>query len=321
MNRVIGALLGAAAVAAAFAVQAQGPDGPHRVGILIPATTPDLEVFRVAMKQLGHTEGVNLTLDVRIAGERLDRLSAMAGEIVKASPDVILAVNTPGTKAAMAATRTIPIVMVAVGDPVGSGFVGSFARPDRNATGVTNLCGELAGKRLELFKEALPKARRIAVMFNSRDPITQPQVRDVERMAPSLGIEARLFPVRADADVDSGFDALRKWRADGILWLCGQQRLLALRSMAHAARHRVPVMVFQSSELPDGGLMSYAAENTALFRRAAAYVDKILKGAKVSDLPVEQPTKFELVFNKKVAEALGLAIPQSILLRADRVIQ
>lgn len=301
-------------------LQAQPSARMHRVGVLVPATTPNVEVFRAALKELGYAEGVNIVIDLRVAGDRLEMLSTMAGEIVKASPDVIVAVNTPGTSAAMAATKSIPIVMVAVGDPVGSGFVRSLARPEGNVTGVTNLCGELAGKRLAIFKETLPKARRIAVMYNAADPITQPQVRDAERTAPSLGVELRIFPVRTGGEVDSSFDALLKWRVEGIMWLCGQHRDLTRRVLPHAAKHRVPVMVSASDEL-QGGLISYSTDNSDLFRRAATYVDKILKGAKVSNLPVEQPTKFELMLDLKVAAALGVAVPQSILLRADKLIK
>jgi putative ABC transport system substrate-binding protein len=302
-------------------LQAQQPAGMHRVGVLFPAPNVAWEAFPQTLKELGYTEGVNLVLDVKTAGARLDLLPALAAEMVKASPRVIVAVNTPGTAAAMAATRTIPIVMVAVGDPIASGFASNLARPDRNATGVSNLCGELAGKRLSLFKEALPRAQRIAVMLNPADPITAQQVKDVERTAPTLGVEIRVLPVRGDAEVDTAFAHMQKWRPDGIFWLCGQQVPLTLRTLSNASRHRIPVMVAQTGEVPAGGLMAYATDTGDLYRRAAIYVDKILKGASVRDLPVEQPTKFDLVINKKIAASLGLVIPPSILLRADRVIE
>ena len=302
-------------------MHAQPAPGKHRVGVLVPAATPDLAEFGKALRQLGYVEGGNLVLDKKIAGDRLDKLSAMATEIVERSPEVILAVNTPGTKAAMAATKTIPIVMVAVGDPVATGFVSSLARPDKNVTGFTNLCGELAGKRLALFRNALGGATRIAVMFNSADPITVPQVRDIESSKSTLGVETRMLPVRSRADVDSALPEMLKWRAEGVLWLCGQQRALTRYMLPLATRHHLPVMVYQALELPGGGLISYSTDNADLFRQSAAYVDKILKGAKISELPVEQPTKFELVINLKVAAALGLTIPQSVLVRADRLIQ
>lgn len=318
MRRSLAFALACAVLLAAPGALAQKP---QRVGVLVGAVTPQVEVFRDTLKKLGYTEGSNVVLDVRVAADRLDKLSAMASEIVKASPDVILAVNTPGTEAAMAATRTIPIVMVAVGDPIGSGFVSSLARPDKNVTGMSNLCGELAGKRLALFKDALPGAKRFAVIFNSGDPITAPQLRDVERTAPALGVEARIFAVRTRQEVDASLAAMLDWKADGIVWLCGQQRALTRYMLPMAAKHRLPVMVALGLEVPGGGLISYAADTAELYRRAAAYVDKILKGARVGDLPVEQPTKFELVVNLKVAAALGITVPQSVLVRADSVVQ
>ena len=314
-------LLALALVLFSCAAFAQPAGKARRVGVLVPAANPDIEVFRDSLRKLGYTEGANLVLDLRVAGERLDRLTAMAADIVKASPEVIVAVNTPGVQAAMAATRTIPIVMVAVGDPVATGFVSNLARPDRNATGVTNLCGELAGKRLAVFKSALPGARRFAIMFNSGDAITAPQVRDAERTAPSLGVELRAFPVRNNKEVDAGFEAILKWKADGVMWLCGQQRSLTRHMLPLAAKNRLPVMVATGADVSLGGLISYAADITEVFRRGAVYVDKILKGARVGDLPVEQPTKFELIVNLKAAKALGVSIPGAVMLQADRVIE
>jgi putative ABC transport system substrate-binding protein len=300
---------------------AQSPGKPYRVGVLTPAIFPEFKVFKESLAKLGYSEGTNVVLDVRNAGDRLEQLAAMAAAIVKASPDVILAVNTPGVQAAMAATKTIPIVMVAVGDPVATGFVSNLARPDKNATGLTNLCGSLAGKRLAMFKSALPGAKRFAVIFNASDPITAPQVKDAERSAPTLGVEVRAFPVRSKEEVAASFGPMMKWKPDGIMWLCGQQRTLTQHMLPEAARHRLPVMVTLAVEVPLGGLISYGTENAELYRRAAVYVDKILKGAKVADLPVEQPTKFELVVNLKAAKALGVSIPQPVILQADRVIE
>ena len=320
-RRQIVVALGAMAIAAALAANAQQPDKVRRVGVLIPPATWESDAFRMALKERGYTEGVNLVLDVRTAGGRLERLPALASELVSASPELIVAANTPGVAAAIAATRTIPIVMVGVGDPLATGFVSSLARPERNVTGVSNMCGELGGKRLALLKETLPRARRIAVMLNPADPITALQVQDVERTAPSLGIEVRAFPVRTNVEVDSVFGPMLKWRPDGVLWLCGQQGAPLLHMIPLASRHRLPVMVYQRAEVQAGGLMSYSTDSPDLYRRAAIYVDKLLQGAKVSELPVEQPTKFELVINLKTAKALGLTIPPSILVRADRVIE
>ena len=319
-NGIVYILIAGSMTFAQFAL-AQQADKVRRVGVLIPPATWPSDAFRKALRERGYTEGVNLVLDVRTASGKLERLPALASELVSASPEVIVAVNTPGAAAAIAATQAIPIVMVAVGDPIATGFVSSLARPERNVTGMSNMCGELAGKKLALLKETLPRARRIAVMLNPADPITAPQIQDVERTAPSLGIAVRAFPVRTTVEMDTEFGLMLKWRPDGVLWLCGQHVALVLHMIPLASRHRLPVMVVLSGEARAGGLMSYSADNADLFRRAAIYVDKILKGAKVSELPVEQPTMFELVINLKTARALGIKIPQSILVRADRVIE
>ena len=319
-NGIVYILIAGSMTFAQFAL-AQQADKVRRVGVLIPPATWPSDAFRKALRERGYTEGVNLVLDVRTASGKLERLPMLASELVSASPEVIVAVNTPGAAAAIAATQAIPIVMVAVGDPISTGFVSSLARPERNVTGMSNMCGELAGKKLALLKETLPRARRIAVMLNPADPITAPQIQDVERTAPSLGIAVRAFPVRTTVEMDTEFGLMLKWRPDGVLWLCGQQGALLLHMIPLASRHRLPVMVVLSAEARAGGLMSYSADNADLYRRAAMYVDKILKGAKVSELPVEQPTMFELVINLKTARALGIKIPQSILVRADRVIE
>ena len=321
MTNGIASVLIAGCMTVTLFAQAQQPDKVRRVGVLIPPATWESDAFRKALRERGYTEGVNLVLDVRSAAGRLELLPTLASELVSAAPEVIVAANTPGVAAAIAATRTIPIVMVAVGDPIASGFVSSLARPERNVTGMSNLCGELGGKRLSLLKEALPRARRIAVMLNPADPITALQVQDVESTARSLGIEVRAFPVRTKVEVDSVFGPMLKWRPDGVFWLCGQQGALLPHMIPLASRHRLPVMVVRSDEVHAGGLMAYSTDNADLYRRAAIYVDKLLKGAKVSELPVEQPTKFELVINLKTAKALGVKIPQSILVRADTVIE
>lgn len=221
----------------------------------------------------------------------------------------------------MAATRTIPIVMAEVGDPVATGFVRNLARPEGNVTGISNLCGELAAKRLSLLKEAVPTARRIAVMLNPGDPITTLQVKDVERAAPSIGVETRLFPARTVAELDSVFELMLAWRPDAAIWLCGQQAVLEQHMVQLTTKHRVPVMPYRGDTVPAGGLMSYAPDRPESMRRVASYVARILKGAKPADLPVEQPTKLELIVNLKTAKALALTIPPSLLLRADVVIR
>jgi len=264
---------------------------------------------------------VNLFIDVRSADGKLDQLPTIASELVRSDVHVILALNTPGTRAAIGATKTVPIVMAEVGDPVATGFVRSLARPGGNVTGVSNMCGELAAKRLSLLREAVPGARRIAVMLNPDDPITAPQVKDAERAAPLLGVEVRFFPVRAPAEVDVAFDGVLAWRANAAMWLCGQQGVLERRSASLTPKHGLPVMSYRSDAIEFGAVLSYAPNREDLIRRAAIYVDKILKGAKPADLPVDQPTRLELVVNLKAARMLGIAIPVSVLLRADRVIE
>jgi putative ABC transport system substrate-binding protein len=205
-------------------VGAQPAGKTHRVGLLMPSTGGwQPKAFRETLRDLGYTEGVNLILDVRSAEGQLDRLSALAMELVRARPDVIVAVNTPGTRAAIAATTTIPIVMAVVGDPVGSGFVSSLTHPGGNVTGVSSLGGDLAGKRLSLLKQAVPAARRIAVMLPD-DPMTALQVRDTERAALSIGIEVRFFPVRTTTELGSVFELMLKWRPDAALWFWGAGR-------------------------------------------------------------------------------------------------
>jgi putative ABC transport system substrate-binding protein len=301
-------------------VGAQPAGKTHRVGLLMPSTGGwQPKAFRETLRDLGYTEGVNLILDVRSAEGQLDRLSALAMELVRARPDVIVAVNTPGTRAAIAATTTIPIVMAVVGDPVGSGFVSSLTHPGGNVTGVSSLGGDLAGKRLSLLKQAVPAARRIAVMLPD-DPMTALQVRDTERAALSIGIEVRFFPVRTTTELGSVFELMLKWRPDAALWFWGQGGMLERRTIELASKSRLPVMHTGSPHVHAGGLMSYFADITELSRRAAYYVDKILKGTKAGDLPVEQATKFELVVNMRTAKALGLTIAPSLLLQADRVL-
>lgn len=326
MGRIASRILVAAAgllLAASFGAAAQTV-ASHRVGVLVPQPLPggwEEKAFRDALRGLGYREGVNLFIDVRSAGGKLDQLPIIASELVRSGAHVIVALNTPGTRAAIGATRTVPIVMAEVGDPVATGFVSNLARPEGNVTGVSNMCGELAAKRLSLLQEAVPGARRIAVMLNPDDPITAPQIKDVERAAPLIGVEVRFFPVRAAAEVDVALEGVLAWRANAAMWLCGQMLALERRSASLTPKHGLPVMSYRSDTIQFGAVLSYAPNREDLIRRAAIYVDKILKGAKPADLPIEQPTKLELIVNLKAARALGIAIPQSVLLRADRIIE
>lgn len=311
-------------LAAPLAVEAQqAGQALQTVGVLTPQRLEQqaaYPTFLETLRLLGYQEGSNLRVLVRSADGKLDRLPALAAELVAARPDVIVALNTPGARAAIEATKQIPIVITSVGDPVGSGFVSNLARPGGNVTGISNMVAELASKRLALMKEAVPQARRIAAMFNPDDPVTVPQLRDAERAAPALKVETRFFPVMAIEDLPGTFKQMLAWRADAALWILGQQHAFQAGSIELAASHRLPLMVGTLRNVEAGGLISYTFDPVELYRRTAVVVDRILKGAKPGDLPVEQPTKFELAINLKTAKALGIAIPLPLLSRADRVV-
>jgi putative ABC transport system substrate-binding protein len=281
---------------------------------------PSWAAFVETLQRLGYHEGGNLRIVLRSAEGKLDRLPTLAAELVSARVDVIVALNTPGTRAAIRATKQIPIVMTEVGDPVGTGFVSNLRRPGGNVTGVSNMVGELAAKRLAVMKEAVPRARRIAALFNPEDPITAPQLRDAERAASVLKVETRFFPVKAIEDLHGTFNQMLAWRADAAVWILGQQHAFQAVSIALAASHRLPLMVATPPNVDAGGFISYTNDLVELYGRTAALVDRIFKGAKPGDLPVEQPTKFELAINVKTAKALGIAIPPPLLSRADRVV-
>lgn len=290
------------------------------VGVLLPnQAPPEFPAFAQQLAKLGWQEGRNLKLVTRDAGGDFSRLPGLAKELVGARPDILVSVFTPPTRAAMAATNTIPIVGF-FGNPVELGFVDSMARPGGNVTGVTNLCGEMAGKRLTLLTEVLPKARRIAVLLNANDPVTQPQVTELERIVPKTSLEVRFYRMKAPDELPGVFQDAVKWRAQAGFWLCGQGAPFMKRTADLAIKHRLPVMVNQRQDVEAGGLLSYFAEHHERFRAMAQYVDRILKGAKPADLPVDQPLQFELVVNLRTAQRIGVSIPQSVLTRADVVI-
>lgn len=298
------------------------PPGVPTVAVLTPhredAAYP---LFFETLRQLGYEDGRSVRFLVRSADSKYERLPALATELVEARPDVIVAVNTPGARAAIRATRHIPIVMALVGDPVGSGFVSNLARPGANVTGISTLNGELAAKRLAILRELVPSAKRIAVLLNPADPVNRPQIQDTERAAPALGIEVRFFPVKSPRDLPETFQQMLGWRAAAGLWLSGQANTFQPATRDLAVKHHLPVMVTQRVDVEAGGLISYFPDYGELFKRTAVYVDRILKGAKPGELPVEQPTKFELTINLKTARALSLIVPRSLLLQADRVVE
>ncbi len=312
-------------LAAPVAVEAQQAGRAlQTVGVLTPQRLEQQAAFSTfleTLRLLGYQEGTNLRVLVRSADGKLDRLPALAAELVAARPDVIVALNTPGARAAIEATKEIPIVITSVGDPVGSGLVSSLARPGGNVTGVSNMVAGLASKRLALMKEAVPRARRIAAMFNPDDPVTVPQLRDAERAAPALNVETRFFPVRAIGNLPETFKQMLAWRADAAFWILGQHQAFQTGSIELATSHRLPLMVGYLQNVEAGGLISYTSDPVEWVGRTAVFVDRILKGAKPGDLPVEQPTKFELAINLKTAKALGLIIPPSLLAQADRIVK
>lgn len=298
-----------------------------RIGMLwfgSPAAAPSahLEAFRQALRELGYVEGHHVTIEARSTVRRLDLLPDLAANLVLLKVDVVVAAGDPAIEAVKHATGTIPIVMVASADPVGSGLVASLARPAGNLTGLSALSPELSGKRLQLLREALPGVVRVAVLWNPADPAKALALRELERAAQALGVQLHLLEVRGPDDFEPAFAIMTRERAEALMAL-GDPLTVSYRPQIVdlAAQHRLPAMYDLREFVDAGGLMAYGPSLRALFRRAAYYVDRILKGAKPSDLPVEQPTQFELILNLKTAQALGLTLPPSLLLSADEVIR
>jgi putative ABC transport system substrate-binding protein len=321
------ALIGGA-VAWPIRVGAQQPAGKiHRIGYLGSgsfAAVPHLdEAFRQGLHELGWVEGQNIVIDYRFAGGEFDRLPDLAAELVRLNVNIIVAGATPSSAAAKKATDTIPIVMIAAGDPVGVGLIKSLARPGGNVTGLSFSVGmETFGKGLELLKEAVPYARRVAVLSNPANPNQPLAISGISSVAKSLGVELQLLEARDGNQFGGAFEAMAKEHASALLvvadtiYINNRKRLVDL-----AATSRLPVAYGYKEHVEAGGLISYGPSLSDLWRRAAIFVDKILRGAKPADLPVEQPTKFELVINLKSAKALGLTIPPTMLARADEVIE
>ena len=322
----IGALAGTL-LAAPCGAAAQVTGKIWRVGFLeagAPTANPQfMEAFRRGMNALGYVEGQNVVILDRWADGQVDRFPALLSELVRLKVDVIVVGSTGGALAAKAATTTIPIIFVGVQDPLGAGLVASMARPEGNLTGFS-LAEEdgLVGKRLEIFKEMVPAMSRLALLFNPAAPTGAPRLKDARSAASKLGVTLELFEVRDAKDLDGIFAAMTKNRIGALMVIADPLTVRNRKAIvALAASKRIPAMYSFLEFAQVGGLVAYGASVPELFRRAATYVDKILKGAKPADLPVEQPTKFELVINLKTANALGLRIPQSLLQRADDVIQ
>jgi len=295
-----------------------------RLGVLTGQSlegSPNAYALRQGLSDLGYREGQNIVIEWRGAAGRVERLSELAAELVKLQVDVIVADNNPAVAAAQKATRRIPIVMVFPTDPVGLGFVASLARPGGNTTGLSTQGSETGGKRLELLKEAVPNLARLAILWDPSEPGRRDQVKEVETAARASGVKVQLVEARSLSELDGAFATIAREGA-GAVYVQGSTIMLAHRARIAelAARRRLPTMCGTREFVEAGCLLSYNANFRDLYRRAAYFVDKILKGAKPSDLPVEQPAKFELVMNLKTAKMLGLTIPPSLLLRADSVI-
>jgi putative ABC transport system substrate-binding protein len=324
-KNVICLTLSALLCALSVPVGAQQPTKVLRLGILtfdVSRSEPFLEVFFQELRRLGYVEPENIGVEFRTAEGKADRLPDLAAELVRLKVDAIFASATGAALAAKNATRTIPIVFTAVSYPVGSGLVPSLAQPGGNITGLTNLTTELSGKRLELLKEAFPNASPVAVLSNPGDPISGPMLKEVETAARALRVKVQLFEVRDPREFDSAVSGMTRARAGALLVLTSQMFLRQRARMVDlAAKNRLPTMFWASELVESGGLMSYGTNVADLYRRSAVLVDKILKGVKPADLPVEQPTKFEFVINLKTAKQIGLTIPPNVLVRADRVIR
>jgi putative ABC transport system substrate-binding protein len=287
------------------------------------APGPWVEAFRQGLRDLGYTEGKNIVVEYRYIEGKLDRIPSLVAELVQLKLDVLILVALPAIRAAKQATKTIPIVMVATVDPVATGLVDSLAHPGGNITGLTRLTRDLGGKRLELLKEVVPRISRVGILWETDAPAAAIAYKEHDTAARALKIQPQSLEVRGpNPDFEGAFQAATKGHADGIVTVTSVLLSRYLKQIAELAiKNRLLSMSEVNRYVEAGGLMSYSADDAESYRRAATYVDKILKGAKPADLPVEQPTKFELVINLKTAKQLGLTIPQSVLYRADRVIK
>lgn len=312
-------VLGASPVA-----DAQSPIRIPRIGVIGERTPTDpfLVAFRDGLQDLGYVEGKSILLEYRYLHGTLSRAPALAAELVRLRVDVLVVGGTVVAQAAKAATKHIPIVFVLAGDPVGSGIVASLARPGGNATGMSNLVSELGGKQLETLKAAVPRVSRVAVLYNPLNTAAEVALKEVRGAARTMAVELHVLAVRTPDDVPGAFSALTAWRAGGVLALSDPvlgSQIPQLTSLA--ARHRVPAIYGRKEFAEAGGLLAYGPSFLDNYRRAATYVDRILKGARPADLPVQQPTKVELIVNLKTAAALGITVPPSLLARADQIIQ
>lgn len=307
-------------------VWAQQPSKTATIGYLTAGARSSVmvrtEAFRQGLRELGYAEGKNITIEWRFAEGKLDRVPALAAELVNLKVAVIVTAGGTVTRAAKQATSTVPIVMAQDPDPIGSGFVASLGRPGGNITGLSALAPELNGKRLELLKEIIPKLSRVVVLWSSTEPGNAQSLKELELAAKAFGLKPQYLDVISPKDIETAFQAAKKARADAVLALTSAILVEHRSEIAELAlKYRLPATHGVSSFMEDGGLMFYGTNFNDLYRRAATYVDKILKGRTPADLPVEQPIKFEFVINLKAAKQIGLTIPPNVLARAHRVIK
>jgi putative ABC transport system substrate-binding protein len=312
-------------LAAPLTAEAQPAAKVARIGYLAPgggAGSPPAEAFRQGLRELGYVEGHNLALEFRAAEGKSEVLPALAAELVQLPVDVIVVLSSVAAQAAKHTTTTIPIVMVSSGDPVATGLVASLARPGGNLTGLTGLATELSGKRLELLREAVPSLSRVAVLWNASDAAMTHTFKGIQAAAPVLGMAVHPLGVREAKEIDSAIAAMTAERPDALFMISDVLTSRHTQQVVDfAAQHQLPTLFEGRGPVAAGGLISYGPSVPELLRRAASYVDKILKGAKPGDLPVERPMKFELVINLKTAKALGITFPPSLLFQADEVIR
>jgi len=325
-NKTIGLVLGALFFALCFYANAQQPAKVPRIGFLSSlspaAVSARMDAFRQGLRELGYVEGKNIVIESRWAEGKTERLPELAAELVRLKVDIIVTGGPAVNRFAKEATVTIPIVLAFDNDPVGNGFAASLARPGGNVTGLSALSPEISGKQLELLKEIVPTLSRVAVLGNSAEPANALVLREVELAAGAFGVKLQYLDVLGPKDIETAFRAASKGRADAVLVLLSPVVISHRTQLVEIAlRSRLPAIYFRPEFVEDGGLMSYATSFADLSRRAATYVDKILKGTKPADLPVEQPTKFELVINLKAAKQIGLTIPPNVLAQADKVIR
>jgi putative tryptophan/tyrosine transport system substrate-binding protein len=323
---VVSLALGVLVFSLCVSAQAQQPKKVPRIGYLAPATRSAnlarIEAFRLGLRELGYVEEKNIVIEYRYAEGNLDRLPSLAGELVRLAVDIIVTGGDRSTRAAKEATSTIPIVMTQDPNPVGNGLVASLARPGGNITGLSNFVSDLSGKRLQLLKEIVPKVSRVSVFGTSTNPGNANQLRETELASDALALTIQYLDVLVPKDIETAFRAATKERAEALLVLAGSVFNSHRTQIAKlAVKSRLPAIYINPTYVEDGGLVSYGASVTDLYRRTATYVDKIVKGAKPADLPIEQPTKFELVINLNAAKQIGLTIPPNVLARADKVIR